>query len=349
MRLGGDEFRSGLLMILSLITAHSLHALLLPYVSRLFFGSRLPGLYAASLFVILPAFAIVLARETIYVAVGLMIFCLLSDRIARNGWNGAAKGVAIGATCGVLVLLNPISLLFCLAWMAYLLYSGSLPRPKMAQILIAFAAGLILLCMPWTIRNHRQLGGWFFIRSNFGLELSVANNPCAEASLLENMVSGCHAQTHPNSNAAEALAVKQMGELPYSRAKQAIALQWIFAHPGRFFSLSLQRAMLFWFPYRGMFQPSSGYAVCFITAVSLFGLYDLLRARARVGAFLFGASLLYSGLYYTMQADLCYRYPILWISLLCAGYAAARRLHPLGAAILQGKGREAPPVGASVR
>jgi hypothetical protein len=327
MRLGGSEFRYGALMILSLVCAHALHAGMLPAVSGVFFGSRLPGIYGAVMFIALPAFEVILAREAIYVAVGLMAFCLLAQRIMRSRLNNALKGAILGGASGVLVMLNPLSLLFCIAWTAYLLLTAKEPLGRM-RIGAAFAVGLVLICLPWTIRNYRELGGLVVVRSNFGLELYVANNGCAEASLAKNMRSGCHAATHPNVNEAEAQAVKRMGELSYNREKESAALLWIRDNPTRFLSLAAQRTWLFWFPYRDVFLPVYGYTVCAITFVSVLGLFYLLRDRKPIGFFILAASVLCSGLYCFMQADMCYRYPILWLSLLCAGSFAARYIHP---------------------
>jgi hypothetical protein len=328
MRLGGDESVYGFLMILSVICAHALHASLLPAVSGLFFGSRLPGIYGAVLFIALPCFEVILAREAVYVAIGLMTFCLVAQRIAQSRLNHVMKGAVFGLVSGVLVLLNPVSLLFCISWTAYLLVTTREPLGR-ARFGVGFAVGLVLTCLPWTIRNYRELGGLVFVRSNFGLELHVANNGCAEASLVRNMINGCHAATHPNVNQVEALSVKRMGELSYNREKGSAALRWIRANPRRFWSLTAQRTWLFWFPYRDVFSPADGYSVCLITFLSIFGLWDLLRYGKPIGFLILAASLLCSGLYCSMQADMCYRYPILWLSLLCAGCVAARYIHPL--------------------
>jgi hypothetical protein len=327
MRLGGEESVYGFLMILSLICAHALHASLLPAVSELFFGNRLPGVYGAILFIALPCFEVILAREAVYVAIGLMTFCLMAQRIVQSRLNNALKGALLGIVTGVLVLLNPVSLLFCVIWAAYLLINRREPLAR-ARFGVGFAVGLVLTCLPWTIRNYRELGGLVFVRSNFGLELYVANNACAEASLVRNMLNGCHAATHPNVNQVEALSVKRMGELAYNRAKGSAALRWIRANPRRFWNLTVQRTWLFWFPYRDVFSPADGYSVCLITFLSIFGLLDLLRSGKPIGFLILAASLLCSGLYCFMQADMCYRYPILWLSLLCAGYFAARYIHP---------------------
>ncbi len=55
------------------------------------------------------------------------------------------------------------------------------------------------------------------------------------------------------------------------------------ANPRRFWSLTVQRTCPFWFPYRDVFTPASGYSVCLITFVSLLGLFDLLRDAKAIG------------------------------------------------------------------
>jgi hypothetical protein len=324
MRLGGNELRYGFLMILSLIFAHSLQASLLPAVSEVFFGNRLPEIYGAVM-IIFPAFEAILAREAIYVAIGLMTFCVLAQNVVQSRLNNVLQGAILGLFTGVLIMLNPVSLLFCTPWTAYLLVTRRLAKVGFG---IAFVVSLVLACLPWTIRNHRELGGRIFVRSNLPLELYVANNACAEASLSKNMLNGCHSATHPNVNVREALALQEMCELSYIHEKLSAALRWIRANPRRFWSLTVQRTFLFWFPYRDVFSPASGYSVCLITFVALLGFFGLLRDGKKIALFILAVSLLCSGPYSFFQADLCYRYPILWLSVLCAGCFAARSIHP---------------------
>ena len=76
--------------------------------------------------------------------------------------------------------------------------------------------GMTLACVPWTIRNHRALGGLFFLRSNFGLELRMGNHEGAGANLALSARGGT--ERHPRTNEDEARKVKELGELAYMRA-----------------------------------------------------------------------------------------------------------------------------------
>ena len=50
----------------------------------------------------------------------------------------------------------------------------SAPWAKLAMAaLLVFTIGLV----PWTIRNYRVFGKFIVLRSNFGLELWLGNNP----------------------------------------------------------------------------------------------------------------------------------------------------------------------------
>src|SRR5262249_26445867 len=107
------------------------------------------------------------------------------------------------------------------------------------------------LCVgPWILRNYRELGGFVAVRSNFGLELWVGNNPEATGQTF-----GTHADDpngilwhlHPYSNQQEKARLKAIGELPYMREKLHLALAWIGEHPGQFCRLTCKRCELYWF------------------------------------------------------------------------------------------------------
>ena len=57
----------------------------------------------------------------------------------------------------------------------------------------------LLACLPWAWRNYTKLGAPVFIRSNFGLELRMGNNPGALATFEEMDASGGR-YLHPRVN-----------------------------------------------------------------------------------------------------------------------------------------------------
>jgi hypothetical protein len=96
----------------------------------------------------------------------------------------------------------------------------------------------------------------------------------------------------------------------------AAALDWIRTHPKRFAVLTLRRFVEFWYP-----PHASG--IWIITSLSGLGLLLLLARKDPVGGFLVAVLATFPGIYYVIESNVRYRYPILWVSLLMAGYALA--------------------------
>ncbi len=103
---------------------------------------------------------------------------------------------------------------------------------------------MALACVPWTWRNHQALGGLFFIRSNFGLELRMGNHEGAGATLDLSAQGGT--ERHPRTNEEEARKVQQLGELEYMRQAGREATAWIRSHPAEFLRLTGLRVAQFW-------------------------------------------------------------------------------------------------------
>jgi hypothetical protein len=246
-----------------------------------------------------------------------------ADRPSRAG------ALLIGAWAGVLLLLSPSALLVILAAFAWALLRrpGGLPARRVTLAMLAASAVLA----PWFIRNYAAFGRVFFVRDNLGLELSVSNNPCAAFGLRENLANGCFDAGHPNVNAGEALKVRVMGEAEYNGARLREGLEWIAANKARFLALTAERVGAFWFPTDGgnrlldLTRPERRAAravVYLMTLLSAAGLFVLWRrkewrALAACGAWL----LFFPPIYYLVQFDDRYRYPVLWATLLPGGFA----------------------------
>jgi len=260
---------------------HALHAALLPLVSKLFFQETAPGVYAAVLSIALPALQFTPQWEAVYVADGLMAFCLASAWILR-GAHGSIQGLAVGLLCGLLVLLNPMTGVVCFLWLLFVLTSKRVTWRSTVGVLAAFFLAVFLVCLPWTLRNYRQFHRWFFIRDNFGVELYAANNSLASSSDAVNHLNGCHFAMQPTVNVAEAERVKQLGEVEYNRSRLTQALHWIRSHPARFGELTARRFVEFWFPNPAVVTIYS-YSIWLITAISFAGLRLMMRNRLPVG------------------------------------------------------------------
>jgi hypothetical protein len=104
-----------------------------------------------------------------------------------------------------------------------------------------------------------------------------------------------------------------MGEVRYNRYRFSTATNWIREHPRRFLTLTGRRIVEFWFP------PDSRSA-CLVTLLSIPGLLLLWKKARPVAGFFTAVFAVYPLLYYLAESVLRYRYPILWLSLLAAGY-----------------------------
>jgi hypothetical protein len=188
----------------------------------------------------------------------------------------------------------------------------------------------VLLLVPWTTRNWMVLGSPVLLRGNLGLELAVANNDCASPGLLQNLASGCFARQHPDESPAEAARMRSLGEPAYHAQRMVEARAWIAAHPERFVRLTARRLALFWLPsplddlgreWAESTPPRRARVVWLSTVLMVAGLMLLVR-QAPVRATVLAVPLVVmSALYAPVQFEDRYRYPILWVTFLVAGYA----------------------------
>src|SRR5262249_19880452 len=151
--------------------------------------------------------------------------------------ENSAAWSAYGLGWGFAALVNPVlclALPFLLAWVALCRRSAGAAtlRPALTAMLL-----FLLAVAPWTARNYFALDGFTFIKSNFGLELWLGNNPEVPkddvyAALL-----------HPMNNHQQLFQLAFAGELPYMRAKQRAAVSFISKHPSEFASLVGRRLL----------------------------------------------------------------------------------------------------------
>jgi hypothetical protein len=172
---------------------------------------------------------------------------------------------------------------------------------------------------PWLVRNYRVFGV-FALRTSLGITLYSSNSDCAEPSLYSEAVSGCIQKSFPVDSEPEARRLRNLGEVRYDRLRTADTMRWIFSHPKRFAELTAGRIVDFWFPDPRQSVYTS-YAIWAITLLSIPGMVLMVRRRQEIAPLFFTVWLIYPLLYYVVWSCDRYRYPILWTSLLPAGYA----------------------------
>jgi len=294
------------------LVMYGMQAALMPYVSVLFFGRPAPGIWAAAMTIVLPLFFFLPQFDIAYDAAGLMLFCLYTARPQTRG-----RALGTGVFLGVLALLNPANLSVAGLWLVFIAW-------RQWRLIPWAALGAIAVVSPWTIRNYIQFHQFVSVRDNLGVELYIANNDMAAASFVDNLPSfWVH---HPAASADEARAVISMGEAAYSDSRRTRAIEWIRTHPGRFFELAGARAWMFWFSEPRDSMPHR-WSIIGVTLASFVGLALLLIRRHPVAIFIAACWLVYPLIYYCVQHDVRYREPILWLTLLPAGYVLAVMLN----------------------
>lgn len=295
------------------VLVHALHASLLPLASVILFGRLAPGVCGAALAIVMPVYELFPTWDAMYTASGLLLFCLVSSVIAVRWGLGVAAGGLTGAGGAFLLLLNPISITVIAPWILYILHAGGVAVRKAIPYVSALGFAAVLGCLPWTLRNYQRLGALVLIRDDLGIALNTSYNDCAEASLEENLANGCHAAHHPLGSTAEAQLVLNLGEVNYNRLRLASALGWIRTHPKRALVLTTRRFVNFWLP-------PHAWPVRLLTALSLAGCLAMWRRRIAALRFFLMVFAAFPALYYAVESNVRYRYPILWLTLLSAGY-----------------------------
>jgi len=300
----------------------ALQLALLPLLSERLGLGILPGVAAAAIGAVVQPYRVLVEWESLFTGAILVVLCILTLSYfkAPRDWR---HSMMLGFLWGIAILANPQSVLLLFAWAHIAAMENSpdlLTRAQRAMLVVI--AGAALACLPWFIRNYQQFHAVFFVRDNFGLELSVSNNPCARPTMLENLVSGCHEQTHPNANPRIAGEIIDHGEIRFDRDQFRQAMAWIESNPRAFLGLTARRFVRFWFPYLGSFRYAIPMGI--LTILSLLGLWWMFQDR-RHAALLFGSTLLiYPLIHYLVQFEARYRYPIFWATLVPAAYAMIR-------------------------
>ncbi|MCC7496206.1 MAG: hypothetical protein IT160_01435 [Bryobacterales bacterium] len=230
-------------------------------------------------------------------------------RAPRLNWRNAA---CWGAIWGAGFLLTPNVLPVLVALFAI---GAWILRPRAAAAarwLAIFTAAVSAVFSPWLIRNYRQLGGVFFVRDNFGLELLVSNYDGAAPNSEQNFTTPHFAQTHPYISAEASREIQERGELAFESRALRRALGWIRSNPLAFAKLTAARVWNYWIPR----VPRLRWVLASIALAALAGLVMLYRESRGTAAVLAAVLIGYSAVYYIVENTLRYQHPLWWIQLL---------------------------------
>src|SRR5262249_21721418 len=135
-------------------------------------------------------------------------------------------------------LTNPalcVLLPFFVFWLARQRRKNGLPSRQLVERTALF---FLLALLPWTIRNYRAMNAFVPVKSNFGLELWLGNNPAVKHIGSREL--------HPGSSPVALIPLLKNGEIKYNRLKGKEAMEFIRANPGAFLRLTFERVLDTW-------------------------------------------------------------------------------------------------------
>ena len=254
------------------------------------------------------------AWEQPYAALALLVLFLHTVEFWGKEKHSAAAVVERALGWGIAMLISPVLGVILAAVLLYEFFALR-RRERLLLLLAVFAA----VQVPWAVRNWIQLHGFVPGRSNFDLEFHMSNRPEAYALSDDNVTHGVLARFHPSHSEAEWQRVHDVGEVAYNREHLRAALAEIGHDPRRFACMTAERIWRFWL------MPSRRFKTMLaLAAVTLLGSFGILRMPRTPGVRLSLVILAaYPLIYYLIEVDRRYRYPIDWIFIVPAIWALA--------------------------
>ena len=209
-------------------------------------------------------------------------------------------------------MVNPsvLSVLpFMAVWALWPLRRNLLLASKLALVsAIIFIAGVT----PWTVRNYVVFHTFIPLRSNFGLELWLSNNP-----LVPDTFAG---YLHPTDDPEEAAKYVRMTEIPYMQQKQSEAFTFMRSHPRdtmRFFFrrfadnwLGIWDAPADMWRYMPAFMKLTLIWNCLFSLLSFAGALLVYRTRNELALPFISVMLIFPVIFYVTHTSGRYRYPM---------------------------------------
>jgi hypothetical protein len=263
--------------------------------------------------------------EAPLVGAAIALLVLLTLRWWQSRTPSVLQTLGIGAAWGVGMMCSASLLpVFPLIMALIVIRATPAARSVWLRHTALATAGMLAAIAPWTIRNYVELHGPVLMRSNFGIEFSLSNNPEAYVLAADNYEIGYpnnHFHLHhPWSNIGEAREVARLGEIAYNRRLVIETGGWIRGNPGWFASLTARRLVYFWLtPYRR--QAWKNFVLTPWTILAICGLVLMIQRGLALGWLIAMLWIGYPLVYYVVQADTRYRYPIEWTLTLLAIYA----------------------------
>lgn len=215
----------------------ALTGLLILTLGRRLFGSEAGARAALLLYAVYPnaiGYVPLGLTEVFYTALLLLGCWIVVARSSR--WHLVAAGLVFGvATLVKAQTLVVVPLLFAIDWLRGRDLWRRLPRLVVDGLLVLAVAALVVL--PWSARNHAQLGHWVAVSTNGGYTLLTGNHDTA---------TGDYSPDAPVVK--ELMARPGLTEVTRDAEAKRLGLAWIEANPAKFLALAPRKLMRLWLP-----------------------------------------------------------------------------------------------------
>lgn len=210
-------------------------------LGRRLFGSEAAARLGLLLFAIYPnaiGYVPLALTEVFYTAL-LLLGCwlVIARRPGAAGWPWLiAAGLVFGfATLVKAQTLVMVPLLFAIDWLRSPDPWRRLPGLVGQGALVLAVAALAVL--PWTMRNHAQLGHWVAVSTNGGYTLLTGNNDSATGDY-----------TPDDPTVAALMARQDLDEVTRDAEAKRLGVEWIARNPAAFVALAPRKLMRLWLP-----------------------------------------------------------------------------------------------------
>jgi dolichyl-phosphate-mannose-protein mannosyltransferase len=320
---GATVFAQGMNCAFSAATCWPIFA-----IGKRLFGAKI-GLASAWLWAFLP-YAVLLPLEWTWDQSldALLLALVVQATFALRESDSSVSWTGYGLLWAFAVLTNPtlgLLLPFILVW----LMVGKRPDGGHRLALGArTVAVFVLALLPWTIRNYYAIDGLVFVKSNFGMELWLGNNPA---------VSKINSpELHPMNNLSQRILLIMAGEPNYNRARQRQAVTFIERHPRTFLKNVSDRVADTWsanydstvepWVFNRHLAPEDVWFCVAFSAVAIAGMVLALFADWPDSLPLALCILVFPIPYYVTRSSIRFRHPIDPLLAIFAVYAVARLL-----------------------
>ena len=320
-RFGATVFAQTMNCIFSAATCWPIFA-----IGKRAFGEKI-GLASAWFWAFLP-YAVLLPLEWSWdqSLAALMLALIVQATYALRESDSPLSWSGYGLLWALAALVNPT---LCLLLPFFLGWSMVRKRANGGHTLVLAARAVfvfVLALVPWTIRNYYAIDGWVFVKSNFGLELWLGNNPA-----VKNVYSP---ERHPIDDASERMTLIFSGEPNYNRLKEKQAIDYIENHPRTFLKNLSDRFVDTWsasfdstvepWIYTLHLRRADVWFCTLFSVLSLAGLILVLKADWTDSLLLSTCLVLFPIPFYVTHTSLRYRHPIDPLMSILTVYAIAR-------------------------